>query len=56
MSTPCLHSGFDRALYTLWSATLGVFNMDTSLNDGEWRQLSIIFFSAFLFLTNVSHS
>lgn len=46
-------SDFGKGIFTLWNAIFGVFDLSSMLHAGEWRQLAIIFFSAFLFLSNV---
>lgn len=37
----------------MWQAIFGVLDMSTLLNEGSWEVIGIIFFSAFLFFSNV---
>ncbi|KAF5832015.1 hypothetical protein DUNSADRAFT_12256 [Dunaliella salina] len=48
------HENFGRSIFTLWQSMFGQFSLDHMLtDDGAWPEVSIVFFSAFLFVANI---
>jgi len=47
------HENFGRSIFTLWQSMFGQFSLDHMLTDGAWPEVSIVFFSGFLFIANI---